>query len=65
MKVGDVVIITKNPGFSTKNRIGWECEIVELLDEKNNPYLAVKDNLLVSWPLDENTVKLKDETWKK
>jgi hypothetical protein len=53
-KPGDKAILLSNPGFSTKDRTGWEVEVDELIDEHGEPYLAVRDKLGVSWPLDES-----------
>lgn len=58
MKAGDNVILDVNPSFSTVNRVGWKCEVVELTDEHGERYLAVRDHLGVSWPLDESQVTL-------
>ena len=60
MKPGDFVQLNANPNFSTKNRVDWLCEVVELTDEHGKPYLAVKDKLGVTWPLEESKVRAPD-----
>ena len=55
MKEYDLVEVLINPDFSTKDRKGWKCVVLEKWDE--GPYLAVQDKLGVSWPLVEDQVK--------
>lgn len=53
--------LLKNPGFSTTDRTGWICEVVELKDKHGTPYLALKDELGVSWPPSEGSYEIIDE----
>lgn len=49
-------ILTKNPSFSSTNRVGWEVEELNLKDEKGNEYKALRDKLGVSWPFSEEQI---------
>ena len=63
MKQGDIVEILGGTGFSTINRKGWKCMVLQMYDEKGDPYLAVLDKLGVSWPLREEHVKYIGFLW--
>lgn len=57
MQIGEKYILTKTPSFSAGSRNGWEVEVFELLDEQKKPYLAFRDGLGVSWPVNEYYIR--------
>jgi hypothetical protein len=53
----DIVEPTANPFFSTKDRSGRRCIIIERWSD-TGPYLSITDELGVSWPAQGSHLKV-------